>query len=150
VVHSSSWFDDPNEKCQTFAWLVTIGDADPSYENTLAFVSKLRKSGAVPLLRSYVGVGHSRSSELPIIDLAFLKFYDDLTRAKLGVKESLVKPKLLPLIPSEQMPFVGDTQRFEYVKNTPEALEEIAEDVRVYLPSEEIAKIWGTREEVEK
>ena len=29
AVNSSSWFDDPNEKSQTVAWLVTIGESDP-------------------------------------------------------------------------------------------------------------------------
>ena len=38
AINSSSWFDEPNAKCNQVAWLVTIGESDASFTNTLEFV----------------------------------------------------------------------------------------------------------------
>jgi predicted esterase len=84
AVHTSSWFDDPTPACSQVAWLVTVGESDPSADNTYDFVAKLRQAGAVPLLRSYIGIGHTRSYRVPKLEYEFLKYYDDLRRDKAG------------------------------------------------------------------
>jgi len=150
VVNSSSWFDDPSEKSQQIGWLVTIGESDPSYENTLMFVQKLKQAGALPVLRSYLAMTHERGAKVPALDTEFLKFYDDLTRDKLSAKRSFFSPKPQPMIPASRMPFVADTQKWRYYKSTSDAAKEIPEEERIYLPSETIAKLWGTAEEGEK
>ena len=142
AVNSSSWFDEPDEKSRQVAWLVTIGDSDLSYENTLKFVNNLREAGALPILRSYAGMVHEGSSKVDEFDALFLKFYDEATLGTLGTRRSLVaKPE--PPIPAGQMPFVGDTQDWRYYPNPTESAKRVAEDSRVYLPSVEIAKFWS-------
>jgi len=151
VVNSSSWFDDPDAKCQQIAWLVTIGESDPSYENTLEFVQKLRDAGALPVLRSYLAMTHERGAKVPDLDVEFLKFYDDLTRDRMEIyKPSLRLQTPRPLVAPAQMPFVGDTQRWRFYPNTPEVAGHIPDEERIYLPSETLAKVWGTPEEGEK
>lgn len=150
AVNSSSWFDDPNEKSQTVAWLVTIGESDPNYANTLTFVDKLRKVGALPILRSYIGMAHERGQDESQLNIEFLKFYDDLTRSELETKPSLIPPKPQPPYPVAKMEFVADSQRWRYFPKSPEAEEDIAEDEKIYIPTERIAKAWGTREKGEE
>ncbi|MEI6351499.1 MAG: hypothetical protein WCP06_10380 [Verrucomicrobiota bacterium] len=139
AVNSSSWFDEPNEQSRKVAWLVTIGDSDLSYENTLKFVENLRGAGALPILRSYAGMVHEGSSKVDELDALFLKFYDEATQDKLETRRSSSEPPIL----AGQMPFVGDTQDWRCYPNKPESAQRVAEESRVYLPSDEIAKFWS-------
>lgn len=143
AVNSSSWFDAPDEKsCQT-AWLVTIGDSDPSYENSLRFVDQLRKAGAAPVFRSYLGMVHEGSAAADALDAAFLACYDDLTRSRLGAPKSLLVRKPQPPLPAADMPYAGDAQDWRFGKNEPSRVEEIPEESRVYLPDKKLAELWG-------
>jgi hypothetical protein len=82
------------------------------------------------------------------LNLAFLRFYDEHTQGELGQRRSsLTKPEELLSLPGEKMPFVGDSQDWKFLPNTEENREEIAEDSRIFLPSEEIARLWGKEEE---
>jgi len=148
AVNSSSWFDEPNPLCNRVAWLITIGESDASYNNSLELVERLRDTGAAPLFRSYVGMVHEGSEAVTRLDMEFLKCHDDLTRKDLGKPRSALTPLAERLsMPGEKMPWVGDSQNWKYVANTAEAREETAEDSRIYLPSAEIAKLWGKKEE---
>ena len=148
AVNSSSWFDAPTAQCNRVAWLITIGESDASYNNTLEMVDRLRNVGAAPLFRSYSGMVHEGSPLVDRLDMEFLKFHDDLTRKDLGKKRSaLTTPAERLALPGEKMPWVGDSQDWKFVANTAEAREAIAEDSRIYLPSEAIAKLWGQKEE---
>jgi hypothetical protein len=151
AVNSSSWFDEPTPSSNQVAWLVTIGESDPSYNNSIEFVDKLRNVGVAPFFRSYVGMIHEGTSEVYQLNQEILKFYDDFTKKDLGEKRSKLTPESERLaLQAKQMPFVGDTQQWEFLPNSEENEESIAEDVRVYLPSEELAKIWGVKKEEEK
>lgn len=170
AVNSSSWFDDPNPKSAQVAWLVTIGEADPSCENSVDFLDKLRANGALPLFRSYIGMVHEGSSKVDEFNIIFLKFYDDATRAKLAARPmaaSFVRPAATPvlsdfakkfqpkatptpafaptspLIPPASMPLVGDMKDWKIYKNEPQALQGINPDNLIYLPSPEIARMWS-------
>jgi pimeloyl-ACP methyl ester carboxylesterase len=144
AVNSSSWFDQPNEKSRQLAWLITVGDSDPTYERSLEFVNQLRGIGALPILRSYIGAQHNDAgaSETQLIG-TFLAFYDELTKAKLGAPKPIFASNPAPLIPREAMPYAGDAQDWNFCRHTPETVEDIPEDARIYLPSEEIANTWG-------
>jgi pimeloyl-ACP methyl ester carboxylesterase len=147
AINSCSWFDAPNAKCNQVAWLVTIGESDPSFANTLEFVDQLREVGAAPLFRSYLGMVHEGSEAVTRLNLAFLRFYDEHTRHELGQRRSsLTRPEELLAMKAEAMPFVGDSQDWKYAPNTEENRENIAEDSRIFLPSEEIARLWGQEE----
>jgi pimeloyl-ACP methyl ester carboxylesterase len=143
AVNSTSWFDPPKPNSCLPAWLVTIGESDRSYDNSLEFVEQLRKTGAVPLFRSFAGMVHEGSDGVDKLNAEFLKYYDDLTRPRLGQRRSLAATRLEPPMKSATMPFVGDAQDWRYVPQTAAAAEEIAEDSRVYLPSAPIARLWG-------
>jgi len=143
AVNSTSWFDAPDDKSLLPAWLVTIGESDRSYDHTLTFVEQLRKAGAAPIFRSYTGMLHEGTEEVDKLNAEFLMFYDDLTRPMLGKPRSLLATHAEPPLKPAAMPFVGDSQEWRYGKNTAEAAEDIADDLRVYLPSENIANRWG-------
>lgn len=150
AINSSSWFDPPNGKCNRVAWLVTIGDSDESYDESLQMVDRLREVGAAPLFRSYLGMVHEGSKAVDQLGMEFLKFHDDRTRKDLGKKRSALTPEEERLsMPGPAMPFVGDSQDWKFFPNTEDTREGIAEDSRIYLPSEEIAKLWGKQEEEE-
>lgn len=150
AINSSSWFDPPNAKCNQVAWLVTIGESDTSFGNSLEFVDHLRAAGATPLFRSYVGMAHEGSGAVTQMNLAFLKFYDEATRSQLGKKRTaFTKPEDLRALGLDKMAFVGDSQDWRYLPNTPENREEVAEDYRIYLPNKEIARLWGTEDKGE-
>lgn len=144
AVHSSSWLDKPNERCKQVAWLITIGEADPTYPESLAMVNGLRELGAAPLLQSYVGAIHELHPKAAQIAKEFLIFYDEYTRADLGKRRTRnSKPEEMLALKGEEMPFVGDTLGWKVFPNTQENREAIREDVRIFLPSEKIAKLWG-------
>lgn len=148
AINSSSWFDEPNAKSNQVAWLVTIGESDLSFANSLAFVDRLREAGAAPLFRSYLGMVHEGSWDVTRLTLAFLRFHDDRTQGELGKRRSsFTKPEELLSMVADEMPYVGDVQTWRYLANTPENREEIAEDARIYLPAPEIAELWGQSEE---
>jgi predicted esterase len=152
AVNSASWFDAPNAKCSLAAWLVTVGESDEAYNNSLELVDRLRAVGAAPLFRSYIGMLHETSGKRgDALNEAFFKFYDDLTRKDLGKRRSALAPMEERLaLKKEQMPYVGDSQDWKFWKNTPEFRDNIAEDSRIYLPNEEIAKIWSQHETTEE
>ncbi len=147
AINSSSWFDSPNARCNQVAWLVTIGESDESYNASLEVVDQLRNVGAAPLFRSYLGMGHEGTATVDKLSMEFLKFYDDHTKADLGKRRSSLGTAVERLsLQGEKMPFVGDFQDWKFFPNTPDTRQSIAEDSRIYLPSEEIAKLWGQKE----
>ncbi len=148
AANSSSWFDQPGPGVEGIAWLVTIGESDPSLENTLEFITKLSEAGATPVFRTYLGMVHEGDPRVSRLTVAFLTFHDERTKGDLGKRESLadrMKPR--PIVPKEDFPFIGDYQNWRYLPNTAENQEVIPDDVRVYLPSEAIAKLWGRQED---
>ncbi len=148
AINSSSWFDAPNARCNQVAWLVTIGESDESYNASLEVVDRLRQVGASPLFRSYLGMLHEGFEPADDLNMEFLKFYDEFTRKDLGKRRSNQSPVAERLaMQGVNMPFVGDGQDWEYFPNKTDAREAISEDSRIYLPNEEIAKLWGTKEE---
>jgi hypothetical protein len=148
AINSSSWFDAPNVRCGQVAWLVTIGESDSSYTNSLEMVDRLKRVGVAPVFRSFIGMVHEGSEVVTKLDMEFLKYYDDLTRKDLGVPRTTLRlMDERPALKGEGMPYVGDNQSWKYAKNTSEWREEIPEDFRIFLPSEGIAKIWGQKEE---
>ncbi|MEO8615655.1 MAG: hypothetical protein ABI600_10975, partial [Luteolibacter sp.] len=147
AVNSSSWFDAPDAKCNRVGWLITIGESDSSYNNSLEMVDRLRGCGASPVFRSYVGMVHEGSAQVDQLDMEFLKYYDDCTRKDLGKARSATTPEAERLsVKGEKMPFVGDCQNWKFLANTPESREGIAEDSRIFLPNEPVAKLWGKEE----
>ena len=147
AVNSCSWFDDPTPVAAKFPWLVTIGESDPAYEASPTFVAKLKEAGALPIFKSYLGMLHEGDDRVSQLDAAFLTFYDKLTAGDLGKMVSLAdKNRKGMVLAQKDMPFVGDSQDWKCFPNTPENLDQITEDGRIFLPSEAIAKLWSKQE----
>lgn len=146
VVNSCSWFDEPEESAAQVAWLILVGESDPSHEASLEVVDRLREAGAAPLFRSYIGQGHGvTGGEVDRLVREFLICCDDRTKGSLGKKRSrLDAPAESLAMKAEEMPFVGDGQIWTYRENTPENVADLPEDSRVFLPSKAVAEIWGT------
>jgi hypothetical protein len=82
------------------------------------------------------------------MNAAFLTFYDKLTAGNLGKPISLKdKQRTSMVLTAKEMPFVGDSQDWRYYPNSAENHNKIVEESRIYLPSEEIAKLWGQQED---
>jgi hypothetical protein len=146
-VHSSSWFDKANPKANQVAWMLIIGESDPSYSNSLDFYNQLVSFGAIPVFRSYIGMVHEGNAEAEKMGWDFLRWIDLRTQDSLGKPrprdEFTNAVKKDPILQKSDFAFVGDAQDWRYWKNTPENETDISEDSRVYLPTEEIAKQWG-------
>lgn len=140
AVNSSSWFDVPKEHARQVAWLVTIGDSDPSFAHTLAFVDQLHKTGALPIFRSYMGMVHEGDRRVSKLDVEFLSYYDELTRAQLG-KPSLQGAPLA--LVATNMPYIGDAQEWKFLPNTAANRARIPAEEAIFLPSQPLAKLWG-------
>ena len=140
AVNSSSWFDVPKDRARQVAWLVTIGDSDPSFAHSLTFVDQLHKAGALPIFRSYMGMVHEGDKRVSKLDVEFLNYYDELTRAQLG-KPSLQSTPLA--LVATNMPYVGDAQEWKFLPNTAANRARIPAEEAIYLPSEPLAKLWG-------
>jgi pimeloyl-ACP methyl ester carboxylesterase len=148
AVNSCSWFDDPTPQAAKFPWLVTIGESDPAFEASLEFVSKLKSCGALPIYKAYLGMLHESDSRVSKMDAAFLTFYDKLTAGNLGKPISLMdKQRTGMALTAKEMPFVGDSQDWRFWPNTAENQDKVSEDSRIYLPNDEIAKLWGQQED---
>jgi predicted esterase len=150
AVNSCSWFDKPSKGCNQVAWFVTVGESDGAYNNSLEVVDQLKAVGAFPLFRSYPGLSHEINSEVITLNMNFLQFYDDHTKKDLGEKRpSFISEKERLSLQGDKMPFVGDSQDWKYWPNTAYAREGIAKESMIYLPNEEVAKVWGVKGEEE-
>jgi pimeloyl-ACP methyl ester carboxylesterase len=144
AVNSSSWFDEPDEKSIAPAFLITVGDSDSSYDNSLQFVDQLRQVGATPLFRSYLAMLHEGDPRVNKLNEAFLTFYDDLTSDQLGKRISLMdRDNPQPSLTADRMPFVGDSLDWRYFESTEDNVADVPEDSVIFLPSEPIARLWG-------
>lgn len=141
AVNSSSWFDVPTPNAARVAWLLTIGESDRAFDNSLTFLEQLRRNNALPIFRSYIGMLHEGSTKVDDFNLLFLKFYDDVTRPRLLGQKVRFNPG--PLIPPKAMPWIGDTKDWTFYKNETKAIMRIGEENMVYLPNDEIARFWA-------
>ena len=142
VVNSASWFDSPGAEFNKVAWMVLVGESDPTYDASLVLASELRAVGAAPLLYPYAGAAHHGGGEhVEKLTVAWLKFHDERTRAMLG------KPKTGRLaMAARDTQYVGNVQFLTYKENNRENYEDLPADHSVFLPSKEIADLWGKYE----
>ena len=144
VVNSSSWLDEPKATSRQVAWLLTVGEEDPAYNNMAAFVAQLREQGALPVFRSFAGVDHTRSRNSTPLELEFLKYYDDVTRPRLTARPMPPAANPFPPVTAAGMPYVGDAQDWNYYPNTPPNAANIPDESKVYngLPTRPVAEAW--------
>lgn len=143
AVNSCSWYDRPRPQSKGVGWLLTIGEADETIIDCLDFADQLRGVGAMPILRSYLGMGHNWDERAMALDVAFFTYWDEMTKGSLN-RPRTAREKAEGMLGQQpkDMPFVGDTEEWKYVPNTPENLAKVPEENRVYLPDETLAKQW--------
>jgi len=147
AINSYSWFDEPNAGAAKFPWLITIGEADPAFNVSVDFVSKLRNVGALPVFKSYIGMVHEGDERVSHFNDVFLSFYDKLTAGDLGKGFSMADEKRTNMVLTpKDMPFVGDSEDGKYYTNTPDNLSDVDTNSLIYFPSEEIARLWGLQD----
>lgn len=139
VVNSSGWFDDPGPSASKMAWAITVGESDQIMPDSIAFAENLKKQGALPLLKTFIGMVHEDFPAANEICGAFLEHIDDLTKAELGA----------PLTPAKKSsyndishhPFVGDARDYWFFES--QKAETIPKGKQTFLPNPEIAILWG-------
>ena len=148
AINSSSWYDSPGKGCDQVAWMVIIGESESTYDASLRVTQELRDVGAAPLFYPYAGEAHQGGGEaVEKLTLEWLKFQDDRSKGQLGRKKtSLDRPDQRLAMQAKEMPYVGDMQILTYKENTPANVADLPEDGTVFLPSKEVAELWGTYE----
>lgn len=141
AINSSGWFDAPTPEARKIAWMITIGESDPIFPETLGFVEKLQKIGVKPILRTYLGMIHEDSARVNTLCGQFFTERDEETRPLLGQPTELAVGLKYNEISSH--PFIGDRRDGIYYANAADTLGIIPASERIFLPNQTIADLWG-------
>lgn len=139
VVNSSGWFDEPGPAASQVAWAITVGESDRIMPDSIAFAENLKAQGALPLLKTFIGMFHEDYPLANEICGAFLEHMDDVTKAELGkTRTTAVKSAYNEV---SHHPFVGDARDNWFLDSQSE--NNIPPEKRFFLPTPEIAILWG-------
>ena len=151
VSHGGSRFHKPTRAMRGVAALVTCGDADyGSYEPSREFVNRYHKLGVDVLWKSYHNYGHDPSSEAMALVRAFFSHHHRLHISDLAAVREDARPPANGDIPAARQeprppnPFVGDNMDGFVYRADDERVNRILPEDRVELPTEAIARAWGT------
>ena len=124
VAYSAGWWSDPVKGVRAVPGLIMCGEEDPRYEASYGFFKKGQAMGCPWVWKSFEGTGHVLSD--PVRDMAevFLEHYAAGLFGKMGKQAGEV--------------IYGDVQSFR----TTGVKEEVGEEVRIVLPSREVAEEW--------
>ncbi|MBI4024360.1 MAG: hypothetical protein HY360_05225 [Verrucomicrobia bacterium] len=127
--------------------IVTVGEGDDGrYQLGARFMAEARKLQLPVLWRSYANTGHEVPPGSMALSMAFFAHHHARTQAMLAKgrsgggsshADSATPPK-----------YIGDAQEWKYYAAESEEAKAIAEEHRVELPSEAIAKAWAEPEEM--
>lgn len=122
VAYSAGWWGEPDAGVKPVPALIMCGEDDPRYGASYGFFKKGQALGCPWVWKSFEGTGHVLTD--PVRDMAevFLEHY-----AK-GLVEGEVNAKVV----------YGDVQTFRAT----EVKEDVADEVRIVLPSREVAEVW--------
>jgi hypothetical protein len=140
-IHVNSSYDLVEEQGKSILWLVTTGTREYGYPAGMRFYDSAREKGFQMIFWAEENLGHADSPATQRLSLAFFKY-------------------CLPFLPDAQDPDWGGVpeERFALMKypayigdhingeafKADVAAEYMDKDVMVPLPTEEIAKAWGT------
>ncbi|PTX98234.1 hypothetical protein DB345_05205 [Spartobacteria bacterium LR76] len=149
-IHIPSSFDKPTPEAAKILWLLTAGELDGGYKNSISFYQECRAAGYSIIFKPIVGLGHAGS---PISNDLGLKFFEYAMsvkgeRQKLDEKIAKAQSESSKLTVTEpwlaqfkEPPFYGDylnQQAFES-----KDVDLIPATFRVPLPSKEIMEAWN-------
>jgi len=129
VAYSAGWWSDPMPSLRTVPALIMCGETDPRYEATLNFMEKGLALHLPWIWRSYKNTDHQLTSPVRSMAESFLAY--EAAQLKSGNALSKATPDRI---------LYGDIQTYQVV--TASEKESIPEEVRIQLPSQQIASIW--------
>jgi pimeloyl-ACP methyl ester carboxylesterase len=124
VAYSAAWWDKPTAAAHGVPGLLLCGEEDPRFGPTRACVEAAQRLGLPWMWRGYREVSHEVRPPVVLMAQVFLRHY---ARADKTAGPS---------------PFIGDAQTYAYFAAASEEASRIPEELRVCLPSREIAEIW--------
>ena len=128
VAYSAGWWSDPTPSLCTVPALIMCGENDPRYEATRAFMEQGLALHLPWIWRSYQNTDHKLTSPIRSMAEAFLSY----EAAQLKSAETP------PITPDPVL--YGDIQTYQVVAASEK--ESIPEEVRIQLPSQQIATTW--------
>jgi hypothetical protein len=147
-VHISQHFDAPRTEANRILWLLTAGEIDIGYQNTIRFFQDAKKLNYPIIHKGIDGMGHGRS---PITDTLGTHFYeyalslraardafDQAQKDPLQAKSNLKGPWVESF---RNPPFYGDVVNQESCPA--DQADKIPEAFRTALPTKEIATAWS-------
>ncbi len=136
VAHACGVFHNPSIKMRNIPALVTCGEADPErYMLSRKFVTDYRKQKINIIWKSFPNAGHEVSDLSAKLAQAFLAYYHKLYLRDLNNRAEMQVQITFP--------FVGDDQDGIFYPIDSPKVHFIADEDKVYLPSEDLAKAWG-------
>lgn len=128
AVHAdiNSSYDVPDEKAKNLFWMITTGELEYGYKAGIRFYQKARALGFPIVFKARPKVGHSIDSRNISLGLEFFDF-------ALSQEESTNRSDLF-----QNSPFWGDLLN----QSISPKMEEIPENFRVPLPTENLKDLW--------
>lgn len=126
VAYSAGWWSDPTPALAHVPGLIMCGEDDPRYLPTRAFMEKGMALHLPLIWRSYKNTGHQLTPAVRTMAESFLAY----EAAQLQNSSSQVSPSTV----------YGDLQTYHVVPASQK--DSIPEEVRITLPSQDIADTW--------
>lgn len=125
VAYSAGWWSDPDQGVKAVPGLIMCGEDDPRYGASYGFFKKGQDLGCPWVWKSFEGTGHVLTDPVREMAEVFLEHYAAGLFGKMGKQAGEV--------------IYGDVQSFQ----TTGVKEEVGEEVRIVLPSREVAEVWN-------
>lgn len=146
--HIGSHYNEtvPKEAKDTF-WLVTTGEADGGYRDSLGLYTKFKEISAPTLFKAGESLGHASRRDIEELGVAFFTCVIDLRNRceKEKEKDRTFKDTPVSLFQKAvaNAPWYGDYINHQVFKADNAELISIPVEQRLSLPTEDIAKAWG-------
>lgn len=123
VAYSAAWWSEPEGSLSAVPALIMCGEGDSRHEATREFMEKALALELPWIWRAYRGTGHEMTPAVRRMSEVFLAHH--------------ASGEMTPM-------FAGDIQTYKFVPEKDK--EAIPENMRVMLPSREVAEIWSKEE----
>jgi hypothetical protein len=128
-------------------WLVTTGEVDGGYADSLDFYQRGMKEKLPMLFKAGPSLGHASRRDIDTLSVAFFSYVLDLRKTcverKAKDRHSNDTPASLFAQHLSSAPYFGDSINHEIVMASEAANWWVPELQRMALPTEPIAKAWG-------
>ncbi|MDP3850029.1 MAG: hypothetical protein Q8Q59_05970 [Luteolibacter sp.] len=144
-VHVASSYDSPHEASKNVLWLVTTGERDAGYQQSIKFYRDCLNLGYPVIIKAGPNLAHAESPEIKRLGLDFFEYC-------FALNEKVI-PGRPPL--SEENPRIADWMRADLKSSgffgdfinqevfTLKSGDWVSKGQRIYLPTPEIAEAWS-------